>query len=149
MVVVVGQKRKGEDFLAILLETKPANMAAVIAAAPLAGQRGLSESRSTDSLDATSKDTDGRYKETLPGYIEGSISMDGIMVHGEETQATVEEYFEEGKLLYYVRFDKGAQTAKITPVSIQTYDFEAPYDDMAAFSIELSVAGQPEDVPAS
>lgn len=53
----------------------------------LAGQRNASLSRSAESIDSTSKDTEGYWKESLQGFKEWSIDCDGAYVESDEAYA--------------------------------------------------------------
>lgn len=60
----------------------------------LAGQRNASLKRSADSIDSTSKDTEGFWKESLQGFKSFSIDCDGAFVESDTAYGILETFSE-------------------------------------------------------
>lgn len=53
----------------------------------ISGQQGLTINRSADSIEITSKDTQGGWKSKIAGMKEWSIDNDGLYVPNDESHA--------------------------------------------------------------
>lgn len=106
------------------------------------GQRGATLNRSADTLETTSKDSDG-FKEFESAFKEWSIDADGLYVAGDTGFQALEDSFMNGtKLKVQLAMPSGEQyegMAVITDLPI-----EAPYDDMATYSVTLQGSGKLE-----
>ena len=60
------------------------------------GQKSLTINRSADTIEITSKDTDGGWKSYIAGMKEWSIDSDGIYVKDDESHAVLSAAFEAG-----------------------------------------------------
>ncbi|MDT2261589.1 phage major tail protein, TP901-1 family [Paenibacillus larvae] len=94
----------------------------------LAGQRSATISRSAETIDATSKDTEGYWKESLQGFKEWSIDADGVFVESDQAYKELEDaWLNSENVKIYIELPSGrryAGEATITDASL-----EMPYDD--------------------
>lgn len=106
----------------------------------LAGQKSATLNRSAETIDATSKDSEGNWKESMPGFKEWSIDADGAFVESDEAYAILEDAFINGEnVKVYLEFPSGR---KYTGVStITDFPIEAPYDDIVSYSLSLQGSG--------
>ncbi|HFJ9474586.1 phage major tail protein, TP901-1 family [Bacillus cereus] len=106
----------------------------------LAGQRNASLSRSAESIDATSKDTEGNWKESLQGFKEWSIDADGAFVESDEAYAILEKAFLDSENVnVYLEFPSGAKYRG--NCTITDFSLDMPYDDLVTYSISLQGNG--------
>ncbi|PEY23104.1 phage major tail protein, TP901-1 family [Bacillus anthracis] len=106
----------------------------------LAGQRNASLSRSAESIDATSKDTEGNWKESLQGFKEWSIDSDGAFVESDEAYAILERAFLDSENVnVYLEFPSGAKYRG--NCTITDFSLDMPYDDLVTYSISLQGNG--------
>lgn len=106
----------------------------------LAGQRSATLNRSAETIDATSKDSEGNWKESMPGFKEWSIDADGTFVESDEAYAILEDAFINGENVnVYLEFPSGRKhTGNAT---ITDFPIEAPYDDVVSYSVSLQGSG--------
>ena len=109
----------------------------------IACQKSASMSLSRATIDITSKDSDGDYKEILVGRKEGSIQVESIYDPAAATGT--------GALDMFAAFNAGTQvTVKIGQTTasskyftskayITEFSFEGPMDDAAAWSATLTL----------
>ncbi|SFF17568.1 phage major tail protein, TP901-1 family [Bacillus sp. OV194] len=113
----------------------------------LAGQRNASLSRSAESVDATSKDTAGFWKESIAGFKEWSIDAEGAYVESDEAYALLETAFLNSENVdIYLEFPSGAKyegNATIVDSSL-----ELPYDDLVTYSLSFQGNGALALIPA-
>lgn len=97
--------------------------------------------RSADTLDLTSKDNAGWQDEDY-GIQSWSIEGDGVLVEDDAGYLALEDAFMNRKSVK-VRFEteKGAQYEG--DAIITDFPVEAPYDDLATYSITLNGKGEP------
>ncbi|MDA2218767.1 MULTISPECIES: phage major tail protein, TP901-1 family [unclassified Bacillus cereus group] len=106
----------------------------------LAGQRNASLSRSAESIDATSKDTEGNWKESLQGFKEFSIDADGAFVESDEAYAILEKAFLDSENVnVYLEFPSA--TKYRGNCTITDFSLDMPYDDLVTYSISLQGNG--------
>lgn len=127
---------KGIDFL-IKVNTGTAESPSYVA---VGAQRGASLSRSAETLDKTSKSSEG-WTESLAGMKSWSISTDGLLIFDDAGYAALEEAYMNGdNVLIQMASQSGAMyegDAVITSI-----DLDAPYDDLATYSAEFTGAGK-------
>jgi TP901-1 family phage major tail protein len=106
----------------------------------LAGQKNATLSRSAETIDATSKDTPGNWKESLPGFKEFSIDADGAFIESDAAYQYLETAFVNGENVdVELTFPSGLKyTGNVT---ITTIDLEFPYDDLVSYSLSLQGNG--------
>ena len=102
-------------------------------------QRGASLSRSAETLDKTSKDSDG-WQESLSGLKSWSISTDGLLILDDEGYEALENaYMMSENVLVQFSTKSGAMfegDAIITAI-----DLDAPYDDLISYTAEFQGSG--------
>jgi TP901-1 family phage major tail protein len=105
----------------------------------VAGQRGATLNRSAETLETTSKDSDG-FKEFETSFKEWSIEADGLLVDGDAGFEALEDSFMNGtKLKAQLQTSSGDKYEGM--VIITDLPIEAPYDDMATYSVTLQGTG--------
>lgn len=113
----------------------------------LAGQKNASLSRSAESIDATSKDNVGYWKEAIAGFKEWSVDADGAYVESDEAFGVLEAAFLNSENVdIYLEFPSGARyegNATITDFSL-----ELPFDDLVSYGLSFQGNGALALVPA-
>lgn len=106
----------------------------------LAGQRNATLSRSAETIDATSKDTEGFWTESLQGFKSFSIDADGAFVQDDAAYGILETAFLNSENVdVYIEMPSGTKyegNCTITGLSL-----EMPYDDLVQYSISLQGNG--------
>ncbi|MFB5197882.1 phage major tail protein, TP901-1 family [Neobacillus sp. KR4-4] len=106
----------------------------------LAGQRNATLNRSAESIDATSKDTAGFWKESLQGFKEWSVDADGAFVESDEAYGLLEQAFiDSTNVVVYLQLPSG--TKYEGSCTITDFSLEMPYDDLVTYSISLQGSG--------
>lgn len=106
----------------------------------LAGQRNATLSRSAETVDATSKDTAGFWKESLAGFKEFSIDCDGAFVESDTAYGLLETAFLNSENVnVYIELPSG--TKYKGNCTITDFSLEFPYDDLVTYSISLQGSG--------
>lgn len=114
----------------------------------LAGQKNATLSRSAESIDATSKDTVGFWKESLQGFKEFSIDADGAYVESDVAYGLLEEAFLNSENVdVYLEMPSG--TKYEGNVTITDFSLEFPYDDLVTYSLSLQGNGALSVVPGA
>lgn len=106
----------------------------------LAGQRNATLNRSAESIDATSKDTEGFWTESLQGFKSWSIDADGAFVQDDVAYGILETAFLNSENVdVYLELPSG--TKYEGNATITDFSLEAPYDDLVTYSISLQGNG--------
>ncbi|KZZ86230.1 phage major tail protein, TP901-1 family [Bacillus sp. SJS] len=106
----------------------------------LAGQRNASLSRSAETIDATSKDTEGFWKESLQGFKEFSIDADGAFIESDEAYSILETaYVNSENVDVYLELPSGTKYEGNCTITDFSLDF--PYDDLVTYSLSLRGSG--------
>lgn len=106
----------------------------------LGGQKNATLNRSAESIDATSKDTEGFWKEAVQGFKEWSIDADGAYVADDKAYGLLETAFlESTNVDVYLEFPSG--TKYEGNAIITDFPIEAPYDDLVTYSLTLQGNG--------
>ncbi|MGD6962728.1 phage major tail protein, TP901-1 family [Fictibacillus phosphorivorans] len=106
----------------------------------LAGQKNATLSRSAESIDATSKDTEGNWKESLQGFKEWSIDADGAFVESDAAYSTLETSFLNSENVdIYIELPSG--TKYEGNATITDFSLEFPYDDLVSYSMSFQGSG--------
>lgn len=135
----MGKYKKGIDFLIGVTDNGKTKI--------LGGQRGCTLNRSSDTIDVTTKDSEG-WQENLSGLKNWGIDTDGMIIQGDEAYDYLEECFMESKELdVYLTTPVGKKyTGKAV---ITDFPLEAPYDDAATYSVSFTGTGKLENNPVS
>lgn len=118
------------------------------------GQKSLNISRSADTIEITSKDTDGGWKSYIAGMKEWSIDTEGIYVKDDESHAILSAAFEAGDPVCLKVYDNKRKAGVFGGLAVITdYPIEAPYDDSVTYKLKFNGMGALVDlareVPAS
>ena len=112
----------------------------------LAGQKNATLSRSAESIDATSKDTVGFWKESLQGFKEFSIDADGAYVESDVAYGLLEDAFLNSENVnVYLEMPSG--TKYRGNCTITDFSLEFPYDDLVTYSLSLQGNGALAVIP--
>lgn len=125
----------GKDIIISVWDATGANLLAI------KGQQGLTINRSADSIEVSTKDSDG-WKSKIAGLKEWSIDTNGIYVMGDESHKTLSKAFENSDLVLIKVTNKKAEKDLFGGLaSITDYSVEAPYDDAMTYSLSLEGMG--------
>lgn len=129
------QKVKGIDFL-LYVDTSATQTPTWT---KVAGQKGATLNRSSETIEITSKDSVG-FKDFEYGFKEWSIEADGLLVDADTGYGKLETAFMAGaKLKVQIKSVTGEIYDGL--VLITDLPIEMPYDDMVTFSVTLQGAG--------
>lgn len=103
-------------------------------------QRGASMSRSAETLDKTSKDSDG-WQESLAGLKSWTISTDGLLILDDEGYTALEDAYMMSENVL-VQFSTKSGTMYEGEAIITTIDLDAPYDDLTTYTAEFQGTGE-------
>ncbi len=106
----------------------------------LAGQRNATLNRSAETLDATSKDTAGYWKENLQGFKEWSVDCDGVLVESDTALGALEDRFLNSENVNVV-IELASGTTYQGNAVITDFPIEMPYDDLVTYSLSLTGSG--------
>ena len=99
--------------------------------------------RSADTIEITSKDTQGGWKAYLAGMKEWSIDNDGLFVPNDESHKILSQAFNSGDPVCIKVVDGKRKIGMFGGLAVVTdYPIEAPHDDAATYSITLSGMGE-------
>lgn len=108
----------------------------------ISGQQGLTINRSADSIEITSKDTQGGWKSKIAGMKEWSIDNDGIYALGDESHALLSRAFENSDPVCIKIVDTKRKRGMFGGLAVITdYPLEAPFDDSMTYSLTLEGMG--------
>ena len=108
----------------------------------ISGQQGLTINRSADSIEITSKDTQGGWKSKISGMKEWSIDNDGIYALDDESHNALSRAFENGDPVCLKVVDGKRKRGLFGGLAVITdYPLEAPYDDSMTYSLTLEGMG--------
>lgn len=123
----------------ILLEVWNADGTELLA---ISGQQGLTINRSAESIEITSKDTQGGWKSKIAGIKEWSIDNDGLYVPNDESHKILSAAFESGNPVCLKVVNKATQKGLFGGLAVITdYPIEAPFDDAVTYSIAFEGMG--------
>ena len=106
----------------------------------LAGQRNATLNRSAETIDATSKDSEGFWTESLAGFKSFSIDCDGAFVESDEAYEILEDAFMNNEAVtVYIEFPSGRRYVGKTVIS--DFPLEMPFDDLVSYSLSLQGTG--------
>lgn len=114
------------------------------------GQQGLTINRSADSIEITSKDTEGDWKSKIAGMKEWSIDTDGLYYMSDTSHTALSTAFENGEPVCVKVVNKKSKKGMFAGFAVITdYPLEAPHDDAVTFSITLEGQGKLVDLTAN
>lgn len=108
----------------------------------VSGQQGLTINRTADSIEITSKDTEGGWKSKIAGMKEWSIDNDGIYVLSDDSHKELSNAFENSEPVCVKIINNKLKKGMFAGFAVITdYSLEAPYDDSMTYSISLEGMG--------
>lgn len=126
----------GKDLLLCVFNTAGDKLLAI------AGQQGLTINRSADSIEITSKDTQGGWKSKIAGMKEWSIDTDGVYALDDESHRILSKAFEDSDPICLKVINSKLKEGMFGGLAVITdYPIEAPYDDAVTYSITLEGMG--------
>lgn len=112
----------------------------------IGGQRGATLNRDKDTMESTSKDSEG-FKEFEAGFKEWNVETDGLVVVDDEAFAALEDsYMDDTKLKVHVKMPSGTKYEGLAIVT--SLPVEMPYDDLVTWSATFQGSGKLEKVTA-
>ncbi|MFR1698797.1 MAG: phage major tail protein, TP901-1 family [Anaerovoracaceae bacterium] len=130
------QAMAGKDILLCVFDNNGDNLLAI------AGQQSFTLNRSAESIDTTSKDTQGGWMSKTAGMKEWSIDSDGIYTLSDQSHSILSKAFENGDPVCIKVVNLKQQTGMFGGLAVITdYPIEAPYDDSVTYSITLEGVG--------
>ena len=131
----------GKDILLCIWNMEGTDLLAI------SGQQGLTINRSADTIEITSKDTQGGWKAYLAGMKEWSIDNDGLYVPSDQSHKILSQAFESGDPVCIKVIDGKRKVGMFGGLAVITdYPIEAPHDDAVTYSITLSGMGPLADL---
>ena len=106
---------------------------------PVACQRNMTISRSSDTIDITCKGDD--IRAFLQGFPSVEISCDGVRYPDEESYNILVETWEKREPLAFEIMEKGRATHEGFGI-ITSLEEASPYDDAATYALTFSVSGK-------
>ena len=129
----------GKDILLQVWDIPTSGTATLLA---IAGQQSLTLNRSADSIEVSTKDTEGGWKSYIAGMKEWSIDLDGVFVKDDASHRTIADAFNQGNLLCVkITNIKTGEDLFGGTVAVTDYPLEFPYDDTATYSLSLQGNG--------
>lgn len=105
----------------------------------LGGQRGATLNRSAETLDATTKESEG-WQENEAGIKSWGLDADGILVESNAAHELLEDAFlNSTKVTAYMELPSGTKFEG--ECIIVDFPIEAPYDDLVTYSVTLTGSG--------
>jgi TP901-1 family phage major tail protein len=106
----------------------------------LAGQRSATLNRDAETIDVTSKDTEGGFTESVQGMKSWSIEADGAYVESDTAYDSLEDAYLAGtEVDCYIEFPSGKKYAGLAIVT--SFPLEIPFDDLVSYSLSLQGTG--------
>ena len=125
----------GKDILLSVWNSTGSKLIAV------AGQQGLTINRDKDTIEVTSKDSQG-WKQNIVGFKEWSIDNDGVYVRDHESHKLMKEAFDGDDPVLIKVTNQKAKTDLFGGLALVTsYPIEAPYDDAVTYTVTLTGTG--------
>ena len=134
----------GKDILLCIFDSTGDNLLAI------SGQQGLTINRAADSIEVTSKTTEGGWKSFISGMKEWSIDNDGLYVASDEAHKQLGKAFgDSDPVCLKVINHKTSKPMFGGLAYITDYSLEAPYDDAMTYSLSLAGNGALVDLSES
>lgn len=125
----------GKDILLSIWNTTGSVLLAV------AGQQGLTINRDKDTIEVTSKDSQG-WKQNIVGFKEWSIDNDGVYVRDHASHKLLKEIFDGDDPVLIKVTNQKAKTDMFGGLALLTsYPVEAPYDDAVTYTASFTGTG--------
>lgn len=106
----------------------------------IGGQRDARVRRGTDSMDTTTKDSEGAYREEITTFINWTVSCDGLIVKADAGATALRNAWRNRDILQVeVMWDDTGEERG--PARLESLEEGAPYEDSATYSAELRGVG--------
>ena len=126
----------GKDIILCIFDNTGSELLAI------SGQQSLTINRSADSIEITSKDTQGGWKSKIAGMKEWSIDNDGIYSLSDRSHDVLSQAFENGDPVCLKVVNNKTKKGMFGGLAVITdYPLEAPYDDSMTYSLTLEGMG--------
>jgi TP901-1 family phage major tail protein len=103
------------------------------------GQRGATFTEESETVDTTSKDSDGAYEYDY-GLYGWKISCDGVYVPSEAAYTALKTAM-RNKTKIKVRITEDGTATEEGEALVTSRELDAPYDDTVTYSVELQGTG--------
>lgn len=126
----------GKDILLAIFDKTGAKLLAV------SGQQGLSIGRSAESIDVSSKDTEGGWKSVISGMKEWGVDNDGVYVPSSDSHKALGVAFQNSDPVCLKVVNQKEKKAMFGGLAFVTdYSLDAPYDDAMTYSLTMEGNG--------
>lgn len=130
----------GKDVILSIWDETGANLLAI------GGQQGLSINRSAETIDASSKDSDG-WGSSKPGMKSWSIDTNGVFKKDDDSHKEMGLAFNNGtKVCLKVVDVRNTKNLYGGTAYITEYSLEAPHEDMMTWSATFAGVGELVDL---
>lgn len=113
----------------------------------VAGQRGATVNRATETADTTTKDSDG-WQENEPTIRNWSVDFDGLEVENDEGLSHLNEHWRKNKKVKVRVLNSGGDAEEGLAV-ITSLTEEKPHDGEKTYSATVTGSGPLTPVPGS
>lgn len=107
---------------------------------PVGGQRSASLSRTSETIDVSNK-VSGDWKRSIAGLKEWSVDCDGLLLLDDAAYIALEEAFLDGDEVEIQIAGTEGSVSFVGPAIITDFPIDAPYDDVATYSLSFTGAG--------
>lgn len=108
----------------------------------ISGQKGLTINRSADSIEVTSKDTQGGWKSKIAGMKEWSVDNDGFYIPSHASHKAIGTAFQNSDPVCIKIVNGKTKKSMFGGLAYVTdYSLEAPFDDGMTYSMSLEGNG--------
>ena len=112
----------------------------------LGGQRNATLNRSAETIDATSKDTEGNWMESIAGFKSWGVEMEAAYVADDAAYKVLEDAYLKGDNVYVLIIfgqptDSSTGNAMTGEATITDFPIEVPYNDLVTYSLTLTGSG--------
>ena len=126
----------GKDIILAVFDATGTDLLAI------SGQKGLTINRSADSIEVTSKDTQGGWKSKIAGMKEWSVDNDGFYIPSHASHKALGTAFQNiGPVCIKIVNGKTKKSMFGGLAYVTDYSLEAPFDDGMTYSISLEGNG--------
>ena len=126
----------GKDIILSVFDATGTNLLAI------SGQKGLTINRSADSIEVTSKDTQGGWKSKIAGMKEWSVDNDGFYIPSHASHKAIGTAFQNSDPVCIKIVNGKTKKSMFGGLAYVTdYSLEAPYDDGMTYSMSLEGNG--------
>lgn len=126
----------GKDIILAVFDATGTDLLAI------SGQKGLTINRSADSIEVTSKDTQGGWKSKIAGMKEWSVDNDGFYIPSHASHKALGTAFQNSDPVCIKIVNGKTKKSLFGGLAYVTdYSLEAPYDDGMTYSISLEGNG--------